>query len=452
MKEKQDLTQGPIAGNLFRFSLPLILTNLLQAVYNVADMAIAGQFVGPTGIAAINTSGQITNIILMIVIGFSNGVGIVTGQLIGSGKAREIKYVLGSMMTFFAILAIAISLLTGCLSDSILHILNIPAEAFTDARNYLVVCLVGTVFIYLYNTMAAVLRSTGDSVHPLMFMTLSTVLNIALDFLFMGILPLGTAGAALATITAQAFSMTLTLFYFLKKTTYLTFKKETFKIHRNHLKMVIKVGLPQACQFSATQFSLLIIAGMVNQYGVIAAAAVGASNKAGTFAQLPGQALNAGVLTTTAQNLPQKNYRRIIKSMFYAMALAIAISVVFLLLAIAVPDVILGIFTDDAHVVRTGSHYLLFISIGFVIENLIFTTTGVISGAGYTTITMAASLMAAAGRVVFAWILQTVTDLNVYSIGVAGILSPIIPVVIMIFSLASGFWKTSRIQNELKKI
>lgn len=449
MTKKLNLTEGPIFGNLIRFSLPLIFTNILQAVYNVADMAIAGHFTDPEGMTAINTSGQIAMIILMIIIGFSNGTNIVTGQMVGAGRSNEIRAVVKTTLPLFGLLAIVISIVVAAIHHPLLILLNVPAEAFEQARSYLLICLCGTIFIYLYNTLAAILRGLGDSYHPMLFMVISTVVNIVLDFVFMGPLHLGISGAALATVCAQALSMCMIFVYFIKETTYLTKDCLRFQIHPKILKMIIKIGLPQACQFSATQISLLLIAGMVNAYGVVAAAAVGASNKAGTFAQLPGQALNAGVLTTTAQNLPKGNYKRILRSMFCAMGLGMGIAAVFLVFALLCPERILGIFTTNMDVVAVGTFYLAILSFSFVIENIIYTSTGVVSGAGYTPITMTAAMLAAAGRIGFAILFQHTTDLGLYSICAAALIAPFIPILIMILVLLSGKWKTSRIQKEL---
>ena len=449
MNKKLDLTEGPVFANLLRFSLPLITMNLLQAIYNIADMAIAGHLTNPEGMTAITTSGQITNIILVLIIGFSNGINIITGQFVGAGKEKGIKDIFQTTVPVFGLLAIFISLMIGLFSGPLLRLLNMPSAAFDYAKDYLLICLCGTIFIYLYNTMAAILRGMGNSFYPMLFVVISTVSNIILDYLLMGPMHMGVKGAALATIISQAASLIMIVLYFLKKTDYLKIKGLRFHIQPQIIKMLVKVGLPQACQFSATQISLLLVSGMVNTYGVLAAAAVGASNKAGTFAQLPGQALNTGVLTTTAQNLPKNNYKRILQSMLCALAIGLMISIGFSALAIFSPITVLGVFTSNSDVVSIGSLYLTLLSLGFIIENIIYATTGVVSGAGYTPITMTASMLAAAGRVIFSVILINTTALGIYSIGLAALIAPVIPVIIMIIVLLSGKWKTSRIQKEM---
>ena len=452
MNKNKNLTEGPVFGNLLRFSLPLIFTNVLQAVYNAADMAIAGHFTSPEGMTAISTGGQITTIILVLIMGFSNGINILTGQFVGAGKEKEIKGIVSTTVPLFGVAAIFISLIIAIFCSPLLRLLNMPSSAFNFAKEYLLICMCGTVFIHLYNTLAAVLRGIGDSFHPMLFMVISTITNIVLDYLFMGPLQLGIKGAALATITAQALSMIMVFVYVAKKTEYLTADVIRFRIHPQILKMLVKIGLPQACQFAATQVSLLLVVGMVNSYGEIAAAAVGASNRAGTFAQLPGQALSTGVLTAAAQNLPKRNYKRIIQSMFCALGIGSAISVCFSVVTIISPSTILGLFTPDSEVISAGALYLTLMSFGVVLENIIYETAGVISGAGYTTITMIASMLAAAGRVVFAVILQRVTSMGVYAIGVAAIAAPVIPVIIMVVTLCSGKWKISRVQKEMNAL
>lgn len=409
---KKDLTKGPVFGNLVKFSLPLIIMNLLQAFYNMADMAIAGHFIGSTGMTAINTSGQITNIILMLMIGFSNGITIVTGQLFGSGKAKELRGFLMNMLLFFTVLAVGISIICNVLAVPLLNLVNMPEASFAEALGYLRICLAGTLFIYVYNTIAAVLKGIGDSFHPMIVMIISTVMNILLDFLFMGPLRMGTEGAALATVLSQAASCIIIFSFAAAKTEYLTLRLKGIRIEKAKIQMVFKVGLPQACQFSATQISMLIILAMVNGYGVIAAAAVGAVNRIATFAQLPGQALNAGVLTTTAQNLPLGNYKRILQSMLYAVVIAMAIAAAFCCMSVLCPEILLGIFTNEQEVIRAGILYLILVSAGTMIESLIYTMTGVVSGAGYTPVTMTGALLAAFGRIIIAVIIQYATDMG----------------------------------------
>ncbi|MBR2562105.1 MAG: MATE family efflux transporter [Eubacterium sp.] len=447
----KDLTRGPVAGNLFCFSAPLILINVLQAVYNVADMAIAGHFTGASGITAISTGGQITNILLMLGLGLSNGCSIVTGQLVGSGHRTRLRELLLSILPIAGLAAAILSLGIGLFCHPILQALHVPAEAYSETRQYLLICLTGTVSIYLYNILASVLRGMGDSVHPMMFMTCSTVINIVLDYLFVGIFPFGVVGAAVATVLSQTCSMLLILLYMLRRTDLLRRGAEPFRFNRKLVLMVLKIGLPQAAQFASTQFSLLLVAGVVNSFGVIQAAAVGASNKAGTFAQLPGQALNAGILTTTAQNLPKQNYGRIKHSMVCAMLFGLIISGFFTLTAIVIPQGILGIFTDNTAVLAAGTEYLLLLSIGIMIENIVYATTGIVSGAGYTRITMAASMTSAVSRVYITYFLQE-QSFGVFSAGLAALIAPCIPVIIITFILLSGKWKVSAIQRELSAL
>ncbi|MBQ1286122.1 MAG: polysaccharide biosynthesis C-terminal domain-containing protein, partial [Lachnospiraceae bacterium] len=248
MNKKLDLTEGPVFANLLRFSLPLITMNLLQAIYNIADMAIAGHLTNPEGMTAITTSGQITNIILVLIIGFSNGINIITGQFVGAGKEKGIKDIFQTTVPVFGLLAIFISLMIGLFSGPLLRLLNMPSAAFDYAKDYLLICLCGTIFIYLYNTMAAILRGMGNSFYPMLFVVISTVSNIILDYLLMGPMHMGVKGAALATIISQAASLIMIVLYFLKKTDYLKIKGLRFHIQPQIIKMLVKVGLPQACQ------------------------------------------------------------------------------------------------------------------------------------------------------------------------------------------------------------
>ena len=270
--DMRDLTVGNVALKTIGFAVPIIITNLLQALYNIADMAIVGHFIGSAGMSAVNIGGQVTMIILVFCQGVSNGGGILVSNLFGAKKKELIPKVVGTMLSFFFLLALFFIVLVLALGVPILKGLDTPPEAFAGTKTYLFICIAGTIFIYFYNVLAAVLRGIGESFRPMIFVAITVALNIGLDALFVGPMHMGVAGAALATIISQFISMCMAIWY-VRKLGLFDFKLPSFKIDKDFLKVMLKIGIPQGLQFALTNISFLLIMGFINPYGVAASAA-----------------------------------------------------------------------------------------------------------------------------------------------------------------------------------
>ena len=441
-----DLTVGNVAVKTIAFAIPIIVTNLLQALYNIADMAIIGRYIGSAGMSAVNIGGQVTMIILVFAIGVSNGGGIIIGQLFGSGKKDKIPSVIGTMLSFFFLMALFFMILIFVLGVPILKGLDTPPEAYEGTKTYLFICLAGTIFIYFYNVLAAVLRSVGESVRPMLFVLITVILNIGLDILFVGPMHMGVAGAALATILSQLISMCMAVWY-VKRIGLFDFRIKSFRIEKDTLKLMLKIGIPNGLQFGLTNISFLLIMGFINQYGVNASAATGAVTKIGTFAVLPAQALMTALISFTAQHIPQQKFKRVIQSMLVAMVISLCFTGLIFLLAHTIPDKMLGIFTTDAAVIQTGSDYLKILTISYMIESVMFCMYGVISGSGNTYYTFGCAILSAfIVRLLFTWIFTSFTDMGLLGIGWAYVLAPAASGLAAAIFLLTGKWKKSKMR------
>ncbi len=448
VKAVGDLTVGPVAAKLYRFALPIICTNLLQAIYNVVDMIIVGRFLGSTGITAVSVGGQVVMIVFSVINAFANAEAVQVGQLVGAGNKKEIPKVVNTT-TIFALVVAAV-LMVGIIgfSEPLLQALNVPEEAFESTRRYLIVYMCGTFFVYLYNVFYGLLRGIGESMAPMVFAIISTVTNIFLDYLFVAVLPLGTAGAALATITAQALSMTMILIFVSKRVTVYRFVLREFHIVKNWLGQTIQIGFPQMLQFVLTNLSFLLISALINSYGVDAAAAAGAINKVYTFAVLPGQAMMAAIVTMTAQNLPGKNYKRICAGLGYGSLLAFLIAAAVWLICELFPGQILAVFTTEAGVAEIGIPFMRFFIWCILIENVMFCVQGLLTGAGYTHITMIASLVSAfLVRYALAYVLSGMTPLGFNGIALSYVIAPCASIAISGGYSLTGRWKKPRVRT-----
>ncbi len=443
----RDLTTGPVARKLYRFALPIICTNLLQAVYNVVDMVIVGRFLGSAGITAVNVGGQVVMIVFVIISAYSNAEAVVVGQLTGAGRQKEISRAVNTTLIFSLVMAAALMIgIIGC-STPLLTALNVPEEAFDGAKSYLIVYMCGTFFVYIYNALYGLLRGIGESTAPMVFAIVSTAVNIVLDVLFVAVLSLGTGGAALATVLSQALSMCLMIVFVLKKVTVYQFLLKEFRVVRHWLTETLKVGFPQMCQFVLTNISFLLLSALINSYGVQAAAAAGATNKVYTFAVLPAQAMMAAIVTLTAQNLPGKDYKRILRGLGYGILLAAVIAVAVCIICELFPGQLLGIFTTEAGVIEIGIPFMRIFILCILIENVMFCVNGFLTGAGYTHITMIGALIAAfVVRYALAWILSQKTAMGFNGIALSYVFAPCATLGIGGIFAMTGRWKRPRVK------
>lgn len=443
---KGDMTEGSVAKKLIAFSVPLAIGILVQAIYNLADMSIVGHFIGAAGMSAVTMGGLVTNVVLGIINGLSNGGSIYLAQLFGAKKHDQLKYVIGTMVTGYGILALIVTGLVIGLARPILRAIRTPEEAFESAVVYLIIYIAGTIFVYIYNVLAASLRGIGKTMPSMMAVVVTAVLNILLDLLFVGPLKMGVMGAAIATIISQFISMVILIVY-VRKTELFSFQPKLLKIDWAILKQAVKIGIPQALQFTLTSMSFLLIGGFVNQYGVNASAASGAVSKIWTFEILPSSAIQMGMTTLTAQNIVSGKLDRIKKGLFVALTIAIIYSGLFWGAGQLFPEAMLSVFTSDAGVIEVGTRYLQIFLLSGVSESIMFCFFGIIAGSGHTMFTFLCALISALFvRLSMVWIFDAFTSLGFIGIAWAYVIAPAVACVVAVVYVASGKWKKSGIK------
>ena len=404
-KHRSDLTEGAVVPRMVRFAIPLLIAQILQALYNVADMFIVGQFMGDAGITAVNNAAVMLVLITYVVSGFAVAGTVLVAQYVGAKMEDEAKKVIGTLFTIFIFFGAAITVVGLIVSPQILKLLNTPAEAQVEAVRYLRICFGGTLFIAGYNAVSSVLRGLGDSRRPMIFVAIAAVINVVLDYLFVGPLHMGAAGAAAATVLAQGISFVLAVITLRRQNFIFDFKPQSFRIDKSKVGAIVKIGLPSAVQSTIVNFSYIFVLSNINAYGLAASTAAGVCSKVDTFAILPTMAFSQSVSAMVGQNLGAGKPRRALQSMFTGMALSLIFTMPIFFFVRAFPAQIVSAFGCGADCVPVAQIYVKRVTIIYIWNCFAFNINGLANGSGNSLFAM---LNALTGMVVTRILLVTI--------------------------------------------
>ena len=442
------LTEGSVIKQLIKFSLPLLLSNIVQALYSVADMLIVGWFSGTYTMSAVNIGGQITMVVTNFVIGLAIGGTVLIAQYIGAKKNEEVDKTIGTLFTLMGILAIFFSIFMTFFSDVMLKLLNTPEESYDMAKNYVLICMWGIIFVFGYNAISAILRGMGDSKRPLAFVGIASTINIILDIIFVGPLNMNATGAAIATIIAQATAMFLAIIYLKRSRFVFTFHHTSFRIHKDKLKLLLKVGKPSSAQNVIVGISFLVLTSIINDLGgVTASAAVGIVGKFNSFAILPAIAMSASVSAMSAQNIGAGLYDRAKKTLWSAITISFVISVAIFAFVQIFPEAILQAFKAEPDVIEIGVSYLRSFSYDYLIVPFAFCFNGLLNGSGYSIISMTSSIVSSlVFRIPLVFLFARVLETGVGSLGYAAPIATVFASLIGGYFYFSGKWKKDKLK------
>lgn len=448
-KFRQDLTQGSVGKQLIKFSIPFLLSNLLQAFYSVADMIIVGRLCGTHGITGVNIGSQINILVTGAAFGLAVGGTVLIAQYGGAKKFDDQKKTIGTLFTAYMILAVICTAVMLLLGDTLLKLLNTPEVAYTEAFNYYMICMSGLVFMFAYNVISAILRGMGDSKRPLYFVLIATIVNIIFDIILVGPFKMGAAGAAYATVGAQALSVVLSIIYLAKNHFFVGYKKSDFKIDGTKMKMLIKLGLPSSVQQVVVSFSFLTLTALINSLpnADIASACQGIGGKVNSFAILPALAMSSAVSSMAGQNIGAGDTKRAKKTMLTGMGIAFAISMVVFVIVQLFPQQIISLFDTNKEVLEVGAEYMRYIALDYIFVPFVFCMNGLAIGAGYTNFALFnACFSSILVRVPFAYLVVNLTDLGFNGIGLATGLASAASIIVGAIFVASGKWKNPKIK------
>ena len=369
---------------LVTFAFPLFLSNLLQAIYNVVDMIIVGHVVGETGLSGLAIGGDILTFLTFVSMGFSSASQVIISQYIGAGLKERLSRFIGTMASFLLLCAAGMSTICLILRKQILIWMNTPVESWEQALAYSTTCMFGLVFIYGYNIVSAIMRGMGDSKRPFVFISIAAVLNLLLDLLFVVVLRWEAFGAALATVIGQGVSFVSAVIYLYKKRERFGFDlmTQSFRIDRNELAVLVKMGVPFALRSASVMFSKLFVNSWVNSYGVTVSAVTGVGYKVNTFANLMGTAINTAGSSMVGQNLGAGKYDRVTRVLGSAFVLNGICFSAMIAIVCFFPMPVFGLFTSDANVLLGCMEYIPVALASFVAGALRNSMNAFTSGCG----------------------------------------------------------------------
>ena len=389
-----NLSEGPVLSKLIRFAVPIMLANLLQAFYSMVDMVVVGQFGGPAGLSAVGIGGQLQFLFLAVGMGFANAGQIVISQQVGL-QSDKISRSVGTLLTLEGIMGVLVGAFGVLMHNPLLSLMNTPEEAFSQAAAYMVICSCGMLFIYGYNAVCAILRGMGESRLPMVFIGIASLVNVALDLLFVAVFRWGAGGAAAATVLAQgvAFLSALIYLYRHKEAVSFDFRLRSFSMDKDQLAALCRLGIPQVLQQFLITGSITFINSRVNIYGVTASAVDSVGGKLNTVVNVVTGAISTASSSMIAQSFGARKMDRV-RSAFRACM--IICMVWFLILTAAyllLPRQIFGLFTSDPAVLELAPVYLRFAVIWLLALCSMDAPFALVNGIGFASFNLVVGLL-----------------------------------------------------------
>lgn len=410
----RNLTEGKPLNTLFFFALPMLAGNLFQQLYNMVDSMVVGRFVGSDALAAVGSSFPIVFLAVALASGLSMGCTVVVSQQFGARQLREMKTTISTALLSLLVLSAAITVVGELLALPLLHLLKTPENIIVDSLSYLRIYFGGVIFLFVYNALNAIYNALGDSKTPLCFLMISTLTNIVLDLLFVIRFHMGVAGVAWATLIAQGVCAVLSLIVLVKRVSMIPDEKEYPKdkkrplFHGSAVKRIAKVGVPSMIQQSIVSVSMLMMQGLVNSYGSTFIAGYTAATKIDTLAMMPNMNFSNAMSSYTAQNIGAGKIDRVKAGYKANMFMVFIFSIVITSIIFLFGPNLLNLFMDsgtDLQAINYGMKYMTTVSVFYILMGVMFTSNGLLRGAGDMKAFMASSLCNLFTRVVVAYTL-----------------------------------------------
>lgn len=452
-KDKQsvgrNLTEGPILPNLLSFAGPIILANIIQQFYSMVDLAVIGQFVGNTGTSGVSVGSEIADVIFPVAVGFSSAGQIYIAQQFGAGKVQQVKKVIGTLLTFMFLLAVFFTVCVIALVNPLLTMLNCPLESMEQARNYMVITALATPAVLGYNAICGILRGMGESKRPLFFVIVAASVNIVLDLLLVIVIPLEAAGTAIATAASQYGSFFAAAWFMWKKRDKfgIQLKLSYFKIDKDMLWVLIKLGFPQVVRSFLIRTSMLWVNATVNSYNDIV---VSNTNYVGTKIQKLLEVFIVGMDTSAAamigQNLGARKLDRAKNITLCALLATLSFATVPSCIFLFLPRQIFSLFTQDPAVMALGAVFLRIMIVHFYASATVSAFQAMVTGSGFVSLGFVVGILdGVVCKIGLSLFFIHVMDMGYWGLFWGVACSRILPAIIYIAYFISGKWKNRKL-------
>lgn len=407
------MTQGKLFPILIRFTIPLVLGNLLQLTYNAVDSIIVGRYVGKEALAAVGTSNPLMTLIILFVQGICLGAGILVGTLFGAKDYKTLKREVSTGMISGVVFSAVLTVVSLAAAPVLLDILQVDEAIRHEAAGYLRIILCGLVFNFIYNFFASTLRAMGDSKSPLYFLGISAGINIAGDLIFVVFFSMGTTGCAVSTVLSEAFSCLLCWIYIRRKIPMLNLGKQWLVFDKRLFQEIIRYGFVSAMQQTTVQLGKIAIQGVVNTMGVTATAAFTAINRIDDYAYIPEQNIGHAMTSVMAQNRGAGETKRVSAAFRVGMYIELVYGAVMGILLLLFANPVMKLFTHDADTIILGERYLHLIALMYIVPAVTNGIQGYFRGMGDLKVTLWSSLMNMGARVLSCMLLVFVCKMGI---------------------------------------
>ena len=392
-KQDVDMTQGSIARHLINFAIPLLIGNIAQQLYNTVDSIVVGKYVGDNALAAVGSAGPLLNMLLVLFVGISTGVGIMVSQFFGAKNREELSHTIGNALVMTAIASVFLMVAAPPVIRSILRMLNTPETILDDCTAYLVILMYGIAGMAYYNILSGILRGMGDSFSALIYLLIATVLNIVLDLLFVAVFDMGVAGVSLATAIAQAVSSALCIWKLMNMRSVFDLGREQLKLSKPLVMQVIRLGLPSGLTQAIFSSAMIIVQALTNSFGELFIAANVIVMRVDGFAMMPNFSFGMAMTTFAGQNVGAKKMDRVLKGAKQGTLMAVICSTVITGTILIFGKYLMGIFTDTTELVDMSVYIMRILAVGYIAVAVTQSLSGAMRGAGDTMTPMWISLM-----------------------------------------------------------
>lgn len=446
----RDLTQGPILSALLAFSVPIVLSSMIQQLYSMVDLMVIGKYVGNIGTVGVSTGGELSDLMTPIASGLAGAGQIYIAQLAGAKDGERIKRATGTLLTFFMVLSIIFTVGTFLFYVPILRWLNCPDDAFTAASNYMLITAIGMPFIFGYNAVCAVLRGMGESQKPLIFIIVAAAVNVFLDLFLVVVVPLEETGTAIATVGSQIGAFLAAFIFMYRRREEMGFRLEWsyFKVNRRDLMIILKLGIPQLIRTLAVQGSMLWVKSSINAYGMVASATYSVGNKIEKFMNMFINGIDVAGGAMVGQNLGAKKADRVRKIIFELLAVSLSMACIVAALFVAVPDAFYSVFTNEAEVIEAGRTYLKIMAVGCFVIGAAGAMKSLVTGAGAALLSLIIGVLDGVTRVLVCLLMFHVLHQGVQSYFWGAAFCQLVPGIISGAYFLSGRWAKKKLLLE----